>query len=203
MGKYIKVAFLNRWNLLAFIAGGVFAFLSGWPDVILPIVLAAETAYLAMLGTHPKFRKAVDAQEAAAQRQRDSRTTDEILREILRNLPAPALKRFENLRGRCHELHQIAADLKRTSSALAGNPLESFQLAGLDRLLWIFLRMLYSQHALSRFLAQTSVDSIHRDIEAVKSRLANLPADESPNTAKAPPHPGRQSADLPGTASQP
>ncbi len=184
VGKYIKVAFLNRWNLLAFIAGNLFALLTGRPDIFLPIVLAGETAYLAMLGTHPRFRKAVDAQEAAAQRQRDSRTTDEMLREILRSLPAPSLKRFENLRGRCHELHQIAAAMKRTSSALAGDTLESFQLAGLDRLLWIFLRMLHSQHALSRFLGQTSVDSIQRDIAAVEDRLANLPADESPHAQK-------------------
>ena len=40
--KYIKTAFANRWNLLAFFAGCALAILSGHPDVVLPIVLAGE-----------------------------------------------------------------------------------------------------------------------------------------------------------------
>ena len=77
MARYLKAAFLNRWNLLAFISGLGFAALSGMPDVVGALVIASETAYLAFLGTHPKFQKYVDAQDAAVTRQQRSRSLDE------------------------------------------------------------------------------------------------------------------------------
>ena len=67
-GKYLKTAFLNHWNLLVFLAGMAFALLSGSRDVLLPLVLAGEIAYVGLLGSHPKFQSYVDAQEAKAQR---------------------------------------------------------------------------------------------------------------------------------------
>jgi len=56
LGKYLKSAFLNRWNLLALCGGVGFALVSGVPDIALPIVLAAEAAYLGLLGTHSRFQ---------------------------------------------------------------------------------------------------------------------------------------------------
>ena len=47
--KYLKTAFLNHWNLLAFFAGTAFALLSV-PDVVLPLVAAGEIAYVVLLG---------------------------------------------------------------------------------------------------------------------------------------------------------
>ena len=38
--KYLKAAFLNHWNLLAFLGSAAFALISGRPDVLLPMVLA-------------------------------------------------------------------------------------------------------------------------------------------------------------------
>lgn len=185
MGKYFKAAFLNHWNLLAFISTTAFALISGRPDILLPLVLAGETAYLALLGTHPKFRKAIDAQDAAAARQSQARSTTQVLAQIMKNLPRQSLDRFERLRAQCYELHQIAADLKHSAAAVAGAPLESLQMAGLDRLLWIFLRLLYTQVALSKFLQRTSADQIEKDIRELERRLAETPAgDESLPAAK-------------------
>src|SRR6185436_15441021 len=48
--KYFKTALLNRWNLLATFGGLGVALLSGFPEVLLPLVLAAEIAYVAFRG---------------------------------------------------------------------------------------------------------------------------------------------------------
>ena len=183
--KYIKTAFTNRWHLLAFFAGCGIAFLSGRPDVMLPIVLAGEVGYLGMLGTHPKFQKYVDAQEAKAQRQQSSQTTQQTLRQILQLLPPTALSRFEKLRSRCLELRQIASDLRQTSNVAGGVPLDSFQIASLDRLLWIYLRLLFTQFSLAKFLERTNVERIQHDIEQVELRLEQvLPNDQSVHSQK-------------------
>jgi hypothetical protein len=167
---------LNHWNLLAFLGGTVFALLSPAPDVLLPVVAAGEIAYLGMLGTHPKFQKYVEAQEAKQQRSATSATSQQTLERITAALPKELLDRFVVLRARCLELQQIASELKHTRHEEAHLPFESYQIAGLDRLLWIHLRLLYTQYALSRFLKQTSEEQIRADIKRLETRLAQLPA---------------------------
>lgn len=176
--KYCKVAFLNHWNLLAFVGGSVFALLSGWPDVLLPLIAAAELAYVGLLGTHPKFQKYVDAQAAAAARSGNSQTVQQTLDRILRTLPPDLLERFQSLRTRCFELRQIASELKHPTERQVDQPFEESQLAGLDRLLWMFLRLLYTQVALTKFLEKTDEREIQREITRVQKKLDSLAKDE-------------------------
>ncbi|MGO8748969.1 MAG: hypothetical protein ACLQNE_23645 [Thermoguttaceae bacterium] len=173
--NYFKTAFLNHWNLLAFLGGSVFGLISGIPDVVLPLVFAGEIAYVGLLGSHPKFRLYVDAQEAKAARQESSQTNRQMLDRILKALPRDSLTRFESLRNQCHELRQIAQELKEPSGSI-DLPLEGFQAAGLDRLLWVHLRLLYTQYALGRFLKKTRDDEIQEDIHRLEERIAQLPA---------------------------
>jgi hypothetical protein len=175
LGKYLKVAFLNHWNLLAFLGASAFALLSPAPDVLLPVVAAGEIAYLGMLGTHPKFQRYVEAQEAKQTRAATSQSAQQTLERITSSLPRELLDRFVALKTRCLELQQIAAELKHTGQQDSHLPLEDFQIAGLDRLLWIHLRLLFTQYALFRFLKQTSEEQILADIERLETRLAKLP----------------------------
>lgn len=185
LGKYLKASFLYPWNLLAFCGGMGFALLSGAPDVAVPIVLAAEAAYLGLLSTHPRFQAAVDAQSAALVRKDKAKSSQIVLNQILRSLPAPALNRFEKLRSQCQELRQIAADLANSRSDEIGSPLESMQVASFDRLLWIFLRLLYTEHSLTKFLERSNVQRIQAEIEQSQRRLAQSPpGDQSPHAQK-------------------
>ena len=90
-GSYLKAAFLNRWNLLLFLGGAGFAMLSGYGDALLPIVMAGELAYVGLLGSHPKFQKYVDAQEAKDARSKTSEASQQALEHILRVLPKELL----------------------------------------------------------------------------------------------------------------
>src|ERR1700712_3806441 len=58
--RYLKEAFLFRWNLLLLGGAGAAAILSGHLDVALPLVAAAEVTYLAGLTTMPRFQRAID-----------------------------------------------------------------------------------------------------------------------------------------------
>lgn len=184
LAKYIRMAFVNRWNLLAFGGGIALAFISGVPDVIAPLVLAAEAAYLGLLGTHPRFQKYVDAQAAAVDRKEQAVNSQQALKEILRALPSAALSRFEKLRAQCAELRQIAADLAQSRAETAA-PLDSLQLASFDKLLWMFLRLLFTEYALTKFLEKTSPQRMKSEIETARQRLAKVAADDqSPHAQK-------------------
>jgi hypothetical protein len=172
---YLKTAFSNRWNLLAFLGGTAFALLSGRPDVLLPLVLAGETAYIGLLGTHPRFRQYVDAQTAKAAREANSVSSQKALAQILRALPKDLFSRFDSLRTQCLELRQIAVELKSPGKTSLDAPMDELQVAGLDRLLWVHLRLLYTQFALSRFLKRTSAEQINKDIQQLEQRIQQLP----------------------------
>lgn len=169
--KYLKTAFGNRWNLLFFLGGTGFALISGHADVFLPLVLAAETAFLGFLGTHPKFQKYVDAQEAKASRQDGSAAATATARRILKELPKPLVQKFEAVRSRCAELRQLARQMRDPDQLGDGQPLEDMQLTSLDRMLWMYLRLLYTQYSLSQFLKKTSAGQIETDIRQFEDKL--------------------------------
>lgn len=175
--KYLKAAFTNHWNLLAFLGGVGFAMVSGRPDVVMPLVLAGETAYLGLLGTHPKFQKYVDAQAAKANRADDRETARMAARRMLHVLPKAQIDRFETVRSRCADLRRLAGQIRDPQRAGGPPPLDNIQVEGLDRLLWMFLRLLYTQHSLSEFLRKTSAQQIENDIKQLEGRLATFPAD--------------------------
>ncbi len=185
MVKYFQAAFQNRWNLLALMAGTGVALISGSYDVVLPLVLAAETAYLTFVGTNAKFRNYVDLAEHREQRENRSHQNQLALRSMVRSLPRQLLDRYQQLQEQCQDLRTIAADLQQPAQPAVDRPLESFQSESLDRLLWIYLRLLFTYHSLQKFLERTSIQRINSDIQRINKRLSQLdPEDTSPHVQK-------------------
>jgi chemotaxis protein histidine kinase CheA len=187
LGKYIKKAFLNYWNLLAFLGCMGFAIISGHPDVLVPLVMAGEATYLGVLGTHPKFQRYVDVQEHKAVREQGSVVVAEAFDRILKSLPPRQLRRFEASRDRCLSLRQIAQQMRASEDLTAGSapePLEDLQLSGLDRLLWIYLRLLYTQTMLERFFERTGEDQIQSEIKRLEERIARMPAEPAASPSR-------------------
>jgi ribosome-associated translation inhibitor RaiA len=184
MWNYLKVAFLERWNLLAFLGGAAFAVLSGYPDVLLPIILAGEISYVGLLGSHPKFQAHVDARAAKSVRDEAALHSQQSLQHMLRSLPRDLLQRFQTLRGQCLDLQQISQDMKRSRSNRLSLPFDDFQTSGLDRLLWIHLRLLYTQYALSQFLEKTRAEQIEKTIAKLEEQIKRLPGNDQTGRAQ-------------------
>jgi hypothetical protein len=170
MADYVREAFFFRWNLLAFGGSAMAVALTPLGPVLLPLVVAGELAYLAGLVSVPRFRAAIDAKVHAAQSApgpgQASAVAAPSLFEMLSGLPLEGRKRFERLHARCVEMRMIAAGVRGASTdrTSAG---EEMRTPGLDRLLWLFLRLLVSKTALDRFL-QTMNES------EIAARLAEL-----------------------------
>jgi hypothetical protein len=75
------------------------------------------------------------------------------------------------------ELRQIATDLRHPVAETGEIPFESLQVRSLDRLLWIHLRLLYTEWSLGRFLEHTSEASIAKDVKRLEQQLQALPPD--------------------------
>lgn len=185
MLKYLQAAFTSHWNLLALFGGVGAAVISGFPGVVLPLVLAAEAGYLAVVGSNAKFQNYIDTQEHMETRATRSQRSDQVLKHIRSSLPRPLIDRYTRLRENCLELQRIAADLKQTGDVAGPVPFESMQVASLDRLLWLYLRLLFTYNALGQFLATTSRERMEQDVRGIEKRMGTLdPKDTSPHAQK-------------------
>jgi hypothetical protein len=189
--RYLKEAFLFRWNLLVLGGASAAALISGHPDIALPLVAAAELTYLAGLTTLPRYQAAIDARARA---EADGRTLGPAatpvpaqdaararILEVLRSLGEDRRARFLRLRARCVEMTRIANAVRGETGDASGASAELRQPA-LDRLLWVFLRLLLSDQAIARFLQAADEPQILHSIlelgERIKKREVAVPEAE-------------------------
>ncbi|HEX9367186.1 MAG TPA: hypothetical protein VF921_11190 [Vicinamibacterales bacterium] len=175
MGDYLREAFFFRWNLLLFLGGTAAAAITPYPDFLLPLVGAGELAFLTGLISVPRFRAAIDAKVHAARQDGASASGPPVstasLVTMLGGLPPAERARFERLHARCLEMRKIAAGVRGAAGDQPGTG-EDIRTPGLDRLLWLFLRLLLSSTALDRFLKTMNEQEITSHPEELKKSLA-------------------------------
>jgi hypothetical protein len=183
--RYLKEAFAFRWNVLLLGGAGVAAVISGHADIALPLVAAAEVAYLAGLATLPRFQAAIDARAHAEQRvtgtqaaqvaPRDAAAARDRIMDVLRSLSEDRRGRFLRLRARCVEMTRIANAVRGETQDASGASTELRQPA-LDRLLWVFLKLLMSDQAIARFLEAADQTKIQQTFDDLTARIAKREA---------------------------
>ena len=187
MSDYLKEAFLFRWNLLFLLGGAAAAALTPLAGVLLPLVAAGELSYLTGLVSVPRFRAAIDAKvhaagkAAAAAGSATAPPPAVSLVTMLKGLPAGARTRFERLHARCLEMRGIAAGV-RGAAGDQGSSAEEIRTPGLDRLLWLFLRLLLSKAALDRFLQTMNEKEISAKLVDLRKNLATSQAAQTAKT---------------------
>jgi hypothetical protein len=164
LAEYIKRAFLYRWNLLFFLGATAASAISPWPDALIPLILAAEAAYLGALVSRPRFRDAIDAQV----HKEEVNAGGDSLASVVNSLSPESRIRFDTLRSRCLEMKSIARGVSGHSSSTS----EDLSTPALDKLLWIFLRLLVSQQWIDRFLHSTNETEIRARLDEATKRLA-------------------------------
>jgi hypothetical protein len=192
--RYLKEAFLFRWNLLLLGGASAAAVITGHHDIALPLIAAAEVTYLAGLATLPRFQSAIDAKARAETDPRmlgpvrtapqDSAGARDRIVEVLKSLAEDRRARFLRLRARCVEMTRIANAVRGETSDASGASSELRQPA-LDRLLWVFLKLLMSEQAIARFLQAADEPQILHTIidlgERIKKRESAVPEAERPD----------------------
>lgn len=172
LGAYLKTAFATKWNLLLFGGGVAAALISGFPGVVLPLVLAGEVYYLASMVANERFRAAVEAQDAKARRAAEAVGAREAYERIRKRLPPALVKRFDQLRDHCLKLVELGGSIRGPD----GSGPDRTTLESLDRLLWGYLRMIWGASTLSDFLDHTDDGAIRARIADLEKRITKLSA---------------------------
>jgi hypothetical protein len=157
-------AFFNHWNLLFVLSGTALALLSGYPVEFLAVVLAAEIAYLGYFGV--RFAAKPTATEWV--------NSEEAKQKILSRLPPKSRERFDDLRRRCEKLLQIAREMNEHDRTWESLGVVNKVTQGLNRHLWLFLRLLHTENCLKRFLDSTPASSLKAEIKETEDRLLRI-----------------------------
>ncbi len=162
-------AFSWHWNLLGLGVGTAFAFLSGQPAAWLPVVAACELAYLGFLGMNPRFQNVLRGRTMIRSSKSDPAAAQLRYQQITSFLTETDLNRFRQLQSRCAAL----LDLRRRMDAKENdNGPDHFRGDSLDRMLWLFLKLLHQRSGLERFLASTQRGQIDVELRAAEDQLA-------------------------------
>ena len=183
MLKYIKKAFLYHWNLLGVATGAAVAFVSGYPDVILPVLAALELIYLAGLSSNSRFQDAVIAAERKNEKAMRSSSSTKLNR-ILTALDNEDRSRYERLKDLCLELRHIADRIKGTIKTEL-EVISDVQVNSINRLLWMYLKLLYSKNALESYFKAINVNEIEARIKRAKERLEAMGMEDNDSEAEA------------------
>ena len=85
--------------------------------------------------------------------------------------------RFESLRQRCTELVKLRRDMAAKEGA---SGVDNFRSESLDRMLWLFLKLLHQRTGLEKFLGATRRESIEAELKSAEQQLATaLERDQS------------------------
>lgn len=164
MLKYLKKAFwagpqlpgLGRLPLNALGTVG-FAILGLGHPAFWLLGAGLETAYLALVASHPRFQRLVNAQE----HQLEAGSAAEGRRDLAASLAPEARKRFDTLEAK------IAQALQTGREAQVGDFEIESRRDAFDRLSWIYLKLLVARR-------QLEASRLHANEADLKSRIAGL-----------------------------
>jgi hypothetical protein len=119
-----------------------------------------ELGYLAMLATNPRFQRAVDMSETTGS-EREWRVKIE---DLLARLSEPERRQYLALATRCQAILDQQAQSEHAELGLRE------QNEGLNRLLWMYLKLLTAKQAIERVLSEAqrgeAIDNRLRDLDA-------------------------------------
>src|SRR6185312_12281957 len=133
-------------NALAVLAFAIFGF--AHPGFWL-LGTGLEAAYLASLVTHPRFQRLVNAQ----QRNQVAAEAEQGRQELIRSLDLPSRQRLITLEGKRGRILDLARD-------------------ALNRLLWIYLKLLVARRQLAATKAQTNTAELEQKASDLEKGLA-------------------------------
>lgn len=171
-GLYAKYAFLNHWHLLALGGATLFSLLAPMKDVTFPLLVASELMYHAVLCTNPRFQRQVNSVVGAADSQKQQEEAANRFRTLYGALDRDSQQAFNELQRRCESITDAAPPENDSMDKISSTHAD-----GINKLLWMFLKLLYTRCMIDKFLKTSDDDSFSKLEARTKKRITELKDD--------------------------
>jgi hypothetical protein len=178
-GTYLQAAFFNRWNMLFFSSAIAASFIAPMHDVGLALTAAAEIAFLAFCSVNERFQRAIDSQADAHVETKTAEQMRMRFNQLFYGLDTSAQARFNELRTRCEVLRDVKLGPGDEDATTRIEKVADMQLSGVNRLLWVFLKLLHTRATLMQFFKATNEGEIKNLIQVTQLRIDALPKEKA------------------------
>lgn len=162
---------MNQWHLLALGSVMAFAMVGPMKDVTLPLIVAAEVLFLSVVCHDPRFQRSVDAKTGEASQQKLAEESQKRFQTLYAGLDRDSRKRFDTLRERCEIINSASQGQEQMDQ------ITEWQAQGVNKLLWVYLKLLNTHAGITRFLENTNQEQFERVEKEARSRLKALGED--------------------------
>jgi len=126
--------------------------------------------YLGMLGTNERFQNVLRGQEALKAAGDPAEAEAKRLEKLMEFLSDDDRTRFFSLRERCQMMTKLREKMEGEGAQASGDA--GFRNQSLDRLLWLFLKLLHHEEALERFIGNTSGEVLEESLRETQAQIA-------------------------------
>jgi len=127
------------------------------------LTLGLEVLYLWGMSSNPNYQKLV----AISKKQVKDEAWEQKQYSLLSNLDQDSRGRYHRLLDKCAAIIKISGTEK--------NKIYDYQSAGLNQLVWMFLKLLSSRRKMENMLSGTSRETVENEIRDLSAKIANEP----------------------------
>lgn len=167
---YAKAAFFNEYHLPLLIGSVIFAFLTPITSVLLPLIVAGELIYMSAMVQHPRFQRFVDSTQNARTDQEKEIEANERVKKFYNLLSPVARSAYDSLRDRCDIISRAVPH----ASSDGVDRIADWQTQGVNKLLFVYLKLLYTRQSLNDFLSRIDerlLDDLEGDTKKKMERV--------------------------------
>ncbi|MCP4217853.1 MAG: hypothetical protein GY765_24640 [bacterium] len=164
---YLKAAFNNKVPITG--VGGVpinkmlvgtAVLLGAWNPPFWLLGLVGESIYLGLMAHNKNFRGLIRGEQLLKLRE----AWEEKQARILKTFDSASHERYDRLVDSCASILDLPSSAPR-------DPLKDLRLTGLNKLIWMFLKLLGSRIRITGILTETSKDELQKDITVISEKI--------------------------------
>lgn len=173
--QYAKAAFFNQWHLLGLGALTMLSLIGPATLATLPFVIAGEILYMSAMCTNARFQRLVDAKAGGTEEEKKIKESQAKFQSLYYGLDPDSRRTFDELRERCEIIS------KNTGQDQTLDKISNHQSEGINKLLWVYLKLVNSRVNLNKFLKtidDKQFDKMEKDAKRKLETLGSEPSKE-------------------------
>ncbi len=164
--KYYLALLNNKWFKLLSISSLTLAAIAPFATATVPMLLGMYLFSVVYIASHRRFQKFVDSQEYASKNNGVSK--EELFSKMMLSIYPEDKQEFMEVKQHCLEIKGFIDSTDTNES------LRSMQTEGIDKMLSMFLNLLYNRSVYMRFLNEYSKSSLEAELKKAEKKRDTL-----------------------------